>query len=260
MASGPAYWEITKRECQRRDLGHPCKGCGDPLTQLGTSIYVWKAPTFIKRFHPKCADEFNGQSPKRSAALSYNDLESGENGAIGGYADAWRRSQLSDEAIQRAAERQAAKAEIRRWPLYPTAGMLWRAGTIALQQERRDAKGVEAWKRQIAALCSFTLACGGLTAVCEEDSIPECAICLEGLEASPSKGDPEVLLLPCDPSHCYHAQCLEPWLKKSFQCPKCRADLRPLLNSQVAKTVAESIRAAQCKTSMKAMHRRNSQP
>ena len=46
----------------------------------------------------------------------------------------------------------------------------------------------------------------------------ECAVCqgaMDGLEP--------VRLLPC--RHCFHADCIEPWLKRSTQCPSCRADV-----------------------------------
>jgi len=249
VAAGPPYWQLFQRECQSRDLGHPCKGCGVPLTELGTTVWVWRAATFIKRFHPDCAETFNGHSPTHNAAPSYAVLEANREGVLDQYADGWRRASLSDTSVQRAEERRVAREQRQRWPLYPTAGMLWRAGTLALQQERRDAQGVEAWKRQMAALHKFTKACGGVQFVLEEDSAAECAICLGGLEMAPAveiqnEGGQTVILLPCDPSHAFHTQCLEPWLKKNFHCPKCRADLRPLLNPQVAKGVAESIRAA----------------
>lgn len=169
------------------------------------------------------------------------------------YVDAWRRAQLTDRAVRRAAARQAARESNRRWPLYPTAGMLWRTGTVALQQERKDADGQPAWQKQLAALQSFTDACSALSRPRPGEA--ECAICLGDLAAPSSArlperralpGEPEadaVLLLPCDPSHAFHSNCLTPWLKCSFNCPICRADLRPLLSPQVAGAVAESIRA-----------------
>ena len=43
---------------------------------------------------------------------------------------------------------------------------------------------------------------------------PTCSICLEKWEA----GD-VVRTLPC--LHLFHAACLDPWLKKRFQCPLC---------------------------------------
>jgi len=245
VADGPECWELVQRKCDRRDLGHPCRSCGVPFTQMDDPVFVWKAATFIKRFHPACAESFNGCDGK-CAVPSYSNVASGDSVPVNSYADAWRRSQLSDRAVQLAAERQAARQASERWPRYPTAGMLWRAGTLALQQEKKDAEGVAAWKRQMQALRNFTKAVGGpdgLLAEGEDDL--ECAICLSNFFCHSAKGSrsaSDMLVLPCDRSHAFHAQCLEPWLQKNFRCPKCRADLRPLLDVAISAEVAASIR------------------
>lgn len=350
-AAGPASGELLRRTCQSRDLGHPCRGCGSPLTEVGSEIYIWKSPTFVKRFHPQCAAAFDGHwhdastvalvSAAATAAASavsgdaVPPLPSGDGGGGSAastakcpprlqgagsssslYADAWRRARLSDDAVHRAQERQAAREASMRWPRYPTAGMLWRAGGLALQQERRDHHNVTAWERQMEALRAFTKAaaapppnalpatpraatqtaaatsrrgvsiCGaaarrdlagggvraeapspGAGAGAVDDPADCCAICLGDLSGQRPRilsssrlgegpswpGSPsaeglvdvseEMLLLPCDPSHVFHARCLEPWLQKSFQCPLCRADLRPLLCLEGAQVMAESIAA-----------------
>merc|ERR1719421_150212 len=111
VAAGPPYWQLSKRVCQSRDLGHPCKGCGAPLTELGTTLWVWRAATFIKRFHPDCAEAYNGQSPKHDAVPSYAGLETTRDGALDNYADAWRRATLSDTSVQRAEERRVEREQ-----------------------------------------------------------------------------------------------------------------------------------------------------
>mmetsp|Transcript_130851 Transcript_130851/g.279961 ORF Transcript_130851/g.279961 Transcript_130851/m.279961 type:complete len:346 (-) Transcript_130851:70-1107(-) len=246
VASGPSHWELSRRSCQARDLGHPCRGCGGALTEIGEPLYVWKAATFIKRFHPSCAESFTGREPPLQTAVTYQNVDAvgrDATAATASYADAWRRSQLRDAAVQRAVERQATREAERRWPLYPTAGMLWRAGTLALQQERKNAMGVPAWKQQLLALQDFTRACGAsaLSSVAEY----ECAICLATIDTEPSEaqnaaGRSLVLILPCDPAHVFHTYCLEPWLKRNSHCPNCRADLRPLLNRDMCKAVANT--------------------
>jgi len=245
VAAGPEHWSLERRPCQARDLGHPCRGCGAPLTEVGAFLFIWKAATFVKRFHPECAACFDGGEASAPSTPSYSGLDAeGADVALVGYADAWRRSQLSDRAVRRTAERQAAWNAARRWPQYPTAGMLWRAGTLALQQERKDAEGVTAWKRQMAALQSFTQdSCAVWRPLGPAEGL-ECAICLADVTPEAGEGRGQgFLLLPCDPSHAFHTACLEPWLRVNFRCPKCRADLRPLLNPEVRQTVVNSIRS-----------------
>jgi len=246
VAEGPETWKLIKRTCDRRDLGHPCRGCGAPFTQVGDPVLIWKAATVMKRFHPDCAERFHSLETQ-DASLSYTTVDSRVSASVDSYADAWRRSQLSERAVKLAAERQAARLAIERWPRYPTAGMLWRAGTLALQQERKDAEGIAVWQRQIKALQDFTKDSGGLALLVAEDVSVECAICLGSLMGNPHENeeltqDSDVLMLPCNRRHAFHMQCLKPWLQRNFQCPKCRADLRPLLDVRVSKAVAESIR------------------
>jgi len=239
---------VSARRVQGRDLGLPCRGCGQPLTELGSPLFVWRAGASIRRFHPDCAEAFEEREPTGGpAATSCSNASATSPRASDGYADAWRRSRLSERSVQRAAERQEHREAHRRWPLYPTAGMLWRAGTLALQQERRGAGGgASAWKRQLEALRRFTSLCEG------HIGEQECAICLGDLPVAEmdvigsgvDKGAVlGVLALPCDPSHAFHEDCLAPWLQRSPHCPKCRADLRPLLCPRVAGAVAASVRA-----------------
>ncbi|KEG09913.1 hypothetical protein DQ04_04451040 [Trypanosoma grayi] len=46
-----------------------------------------------------------------------------------------------------------------------------------------------------------------------------CRICLEALAGG---ADP-VVMLPC--RHCYHANCIKPWLQEHLRCPLCRASV-----------------------------------
>ena len=57
--------------------------------------------------------------------------------------------------------------------------------------------------------------------VLSADEIPtdtECAVCQDGFVAG---GDSAVVQLECH--HCFHRDCLEPWLKLHGICPTCRA-------------------------------------
>jgi len=55
---------------------------------------------------------------------------------------------------------------------------------------------------------------------------PECPICFRAI------GPRTSLLLPC--VHAFHRDCMARWLKKSFTCPMCRADVpRGALPSEV---------------------------
>lgn len=120
-----------------------------------------------------------------------------------------------------------------------------RAGAMAALQERRDSQNLTEWEKQMAAIRAFTECklCDGGDDLKGKNatSALECAICLGSLLnctialgstsglAEPAPGS-EILALPCGSNkHVFHASCLEPWLKKSFRCPLCRADLRPLL-------------------------------
>jgi len=51
----------------------------------------------------------------------------------------------------------------------------------------------------------------------EETTLTQCAVCLEHYE-----DDEELMVLPCDPRHNFHAQCIEPWLQRMNTCPLCQ--------------------------------------
>lgn len=50
---------------------------------------------------------------------------------------------------------------------------------------------------------------------------PQCHSCLEDLAPTD-----EVRVLPCDPKHVFHPQCIDPWFKKKTTCPLCKKDMR----------------------------------
>ena len=53
------------------------------------------------------------------------------------------------------------------------------------------------------------------TRIVKDDSCDQCSICLEDYEP-----DTTVRQLPCN--HCFHTDCLIPWLKEHRTCPLCR--------------------------------------
>ncbi|KAJ0258547.1 RING/U-box superfamily protein [Hirschfeldia incana] len=56
----------------------------------------------------------------------------------------------------------------------------------------------------------------------EEDSSTYCSICLQDT----ADGEKMRRLTAC--SHCFHADCIDPWLEKRSTCPLCRAQVPPL--------------------------------
>ncbi|KAG2326106.1 hypothetical protein Bca4012_035120 [Brassica carinata] len=56
----------------------------------------------------------------------------------------------------------------------------------------------------------------------EEDSSTYCSICLQDA----AEGEKMRRLTAC--SHCFHADCIDPWLEKRSTCPLCRAQVPPL--------------------------------
>lgn len=52
----------------------------------------------------------------------------------------------------------------------------------------------------------------------------QCSVCMDTLVDSRGLSE-EVVTLPC--SHCFHAECLRPWLETNTNCPTCRFDLDP---------------------------------
>ena len=53
----------------------------------------------------------------------------------------------------------------------------------------------------------------------EKDSV-HCPICLDSMTLSN-----HVMILPC--SHCFHDDCIVPWLKEASACPCCRKRISP---------------------------------
>ena len=56
-----------------------------------------------------------------------------------------------------------------------------------------------------------------------EGDLPECTICQDKIK----KGD-QFRRLPCGitVNHCFHRDCIDPWLANNTTCPNCRSDLR----------------------------------
>ena len=59
----------------------------------------------------------------------------------------------------------------------------------------------------------------GLVALQVEGEVGECAVCLERMEVGEW-----MIPLPCQANvnHCYHRDCITPWLENSRSCPQCR--------------------------------------
>jgi len=59
----------------------------------------------------------------------------------------------------------------------------------------------------------------GLVALQVEGEVGECAVCLERMEMGEW-----IIPLPCQANvnHCYHRDCITPWLENSRSCPQCR--------------------------------------
>lgn len=59
----------------------------------------------------------------------------------------------------------------------------------------------------------------GLVALQVEGDVGECAVCLERMEVGEW-----IIPLPCQANvnHCYHRDCITPWLENSRSCPQCR--------------------------------------
>lgn len=55
-----------------------------------------------------------------------------------------------------------------------------------------------------------------------EGSLGDCSICQEDIK----EGD-QFKRLPCSDTvnHCFHTQCIDPWLKQQKTCPNCRSNL-----------------------------------
>jgi hypothetical protein len=55
-----------------------------------------------------------------------------------------------------------------------------------------------------------------------EDVISDCTICQESI----NKGD-QFRRLPCGVTvnHCFHKDCIDPWLSRNNTCPNCRSNL-----------------------------------
>lgn len=73
---------------------------------------------------------------------------------------------------------------------------------------------------------------GSLKPVVRDDVVPDsigretCPICIVDFE----EGD-DIRLLPCEGKHCFHQQCVDPWLLElSSSCPICRQDFLALEN------------------------------
>ncbi|ESQ44068.1 hypothetical protein EUTSA_v10006444mg [Eutrema salsugineum] len=56
----------------------------------------------------------------------------------------------------------------------------------------------------------------------DRSSPPFCAVCLQEAE----EGEKMRRLTKC--RHCFHAECIDPWLGEMSTCPLCRAEIPPL--------------------------------
>uniref|UniRef100_A0A1J3E787 RING-H2 finger protein ATL60 n=1 Tax=Noccaea caerulescens TaxID=107243 RepID=A0A1J3E787_NOCCA len=56
----------------------------------------------------------------------------------------------------------------------------------------------------------------------EDHSLPYCAVCLQDAV----EGEKMRRLTAC--RHCFHADCIDPWLEKRSTCPLCRAEIPPV--------------------------------
>ncbi|KAJ4892316.1 RING/U-box superfamily protein [Raphanus sativus] len=63
---------------------------------------------------------------------------------------------------------------------------------------------------------------GKRTAEEDDSSSPYCSICLQDT----AEGEKMRRLTAC--SHCFHADCIDPWLEKRSTCPLCRAQVPPV--------------------------------
>jgi hypothetical protein len=58
-----------------------------------------------------------------------------------------------------------------------------------------------------------------------------CAICMKDYTSKD-----EIICLPCDDKHYFHAKCISEWLKRNNNCPLCKATItQEALNEQKAK-------------------------
>jgi hypothetical protein len=72
-----------------------------------------------------------------------------------------------------------------------------------------------------------------------DEEVPVCAVCQESLSVNTSDEIPLLLHLSCN--HRFHADCLEPWLRRSHTCPICRQEpsLYPPVASRQRLTLSE---------------------
>ncbi|CAJ0577804.1 unnamed protein product, partial [Mesorhabditis spiculigera] len=96
----------------------------------------------------------------------------------------------------------------------------------AQRAAEQQAKGAAAAKRRIDGLLEQIPA----DMFTEDMKDAECAICMVDFE--PGDG---IRYLPC--MHCFHQQCVDDWLQRSFTCPSCLAPVdSTLLSSLTAHT------------------------
>jgi hypothetical protein len=61
------YWASQARTCGARDLGHLCKECKQPFSQLGEPLTVRRGGRIELRYHSSC---FSGAADPRSQPSS----------------------------------------------------------------------------------------------------------------------------------------------------------------------------------------------
>lgn len=62
-SSAPAYWDFIYREATPNDLGHICRECRRPFTQLGAALAERRGARLALRYHRNC---FSGVADPRS--------------------------------------------------------------------------------------------------------------------------------------------------------------------------------------------------
>ena len=91
---------------------------------------------------------------------------------------------------------------------------------------------LSATEKKGPTLPTFYGACG-----CDDDSAPQCYICLEEF-----RGGEEIRELPC--RHAFHRKCVDKWLlRSSRRCPTCRAEVPRVARAEHAERRAPGIGA-----------------
>lgn len=96
---------------------------------------------------------------------------------------------------------------------------------LRMEEEVRpsvSASTLTRWRLTVTSIRCFLSQDAGVEDM--ERTGAQCSVCMDTLVDSPGQSE-EVVTLPC--SHCFHAECLRPWLETNTNCPTCRFDLDP---------------------------------